>query len=282
MLRISLAFVYAITVNALRPAHETIALASVRRPAAYRALSTIQLSDEMAPILAGTDFIKDVKQELNEIGRVCGMRTVYNVMESGCVTENWIDSNINRLLKTYSHIDQVVIFKAGMSTLAYRLESLKRCQVYELDSANVSFMKKHLIESSHKKVRMYAHWDYLCPCPIDDHNVQNDFWLDSLDDYGWLQSQPSVFVMQDVVDQLQIQSVEHILKSVLHRTMHGSAVVFNTGRMMDERRRMENWLTELGFDVFSIDELADKKIHGGVLSTCDSGFKNKWLISCET
>lgn len=234
--------------------------------------------------MAGDEFIKEVKTELDEVGRVCGMRAVYNIVETVCVTDQWIDANVGYLLSTYSHIQQVVLFKAGMNTLSYRIPALKNCNVYEIDVPTVIFLKRHMIKKSiTKHLPPSAARDIaLCACTIEDSVFQSDEWLSALDQHGWMQSQPSIFIMQDVADDLKTESVEHMLQTILMQTMHGSAVLFNTSRMMDEKTRVENWLKKLGFHVFDIDELKDKKIHGGCLSSSDPGFRNQWLIACET
>ncbi len=260
---------------------ETIALAPLRRIAAYRSLSAVRKNDAMSKVLSA-GYVNDVKRELEQLSKVSGMRAVYNELETVCVIDKWIAQKADKCLQNRPDMDQIVVINAGMGSLPYCLEASRRCTVFEIDSAVVFFMKKHLINMSPEKVRMYAHWLHYCPCTIDNHTVMNDGWFDSLQDAGWDQSATSLFIMQDTADELKLESVEHVLLTALHRTKTGSVVIFNTGRMLDERRRVENWLMNLGYTEFEIDLLSDKKIHEGVLSIHDPGFTENWLVCCSS
>lgn len=245
-----------------------------RRIAAYRALSTTK-PDSMARIMAGEEYVLNVQNELQELGKIRGLRAVYNEIESVAVLQNWTDTMVSLFLGDHSDVKQIVVMQSGMTSIAYTQTCLKGKIVYEVDDASVIFLKRQFLKNYNTKLVRAQEVRY-CVC---DWNQDSD-WIRTLVQNGWMADQPSVVVVQDMFDNMPLQQVEAILKTIESQFAAGGIVLFNTHRMQDDAYRILGWLKSLNFRNFGVDYLENKDVHGGKLFVKETDFENCWLICC--
>jgi len=114
---------------------------------------------------------------------------------------------------------------------------------------------------------------------MQDNSMDN--WMECLINTGWTSSKPSVFIAQGCWDALPLPVVESIVQTIVQETAVGGALLFDTVRQMDERRRMTDWLHHFGIEQFLLEELQSKSVHQGILSIHDPDFVNRWLVFCQ-
>lgn len=256
---------------------QPFALESIRRPAAYRALSTTRTGDRVSAALAGTELMEQVVSELEEIGRLQGMRAVYNQLESVCVVDHWLHQHTKQFFKKHPETMQIVLFKSGMSALPYVDASFTGRVVYEVDLPIHVFLKKQMLNGS--KERFGGHVSAVKQCLTTFEQDGSVTWFASLTENGWKSQEPTLFMMQDlsVADSFSMDRLEKILELM---QAYG-AVTFSTARMQGNKQRIERWLQKIGFKDFTVHALADKAVHEGALSPSDPRFENRWLVFCQ-
>jgi O-methyltransferase involved in polyketide biosynthesis len=262
--------------------NQAVACAGPRRKAAHRALSSVVVDDTIARCLAGPEYVDSVQQQLMEYGKIQGMRAVYNRIESDCIAGHWMNMRMHDFLQQNTSVQQIVLLKCGMDSRVYNLHCLQGRSVFEVDDAGLLFLKQHML-SMYSGSQTTQALIKRCSCAMDDDAVMSDQWLRSLRDNGWSSEQPSIFVLDGAADSMTVKALQHMLLIMKEQCCSGreNAVLFDTSRMMDEKRRLQNWLLALDLDMHVLDTLDDKTIHGGILSITEPNFKNRYLVMCQ-
>jgi methyltransferase (TIGR00027 family) len=123
-------------------------------------------------------------------------------------------------------IGQLVILGAGYDTRAYRIDGLKKIQVFEVDQPDTVAVKKDKIQAIFGSLP--GHVIYV---PID-FNVEK---LDSrLRECGYDPSKKTLFTLEGLIMYLDPGAVDGLLAFIAHNSGKGSAVAFDYGRTHSE------------------------------------------------
>ena len=115
---------------------------------------------------------------------------------------------------------------------------------------------------------------------MDDADISSQIFWDKLTDVGWNIGERTAFILgNEMFDNILMKT--ELLKSILEKNITNGIVLFDTKTMLDERRRVENFLIKSGYDDFEIDSISDVRVHRRILSVNDNYFKNRWLIAAK-
>jgi hypothetical protein len=121
---------------------------------AFRAVSSSLKQSELTTILAGARNIECVMKEARRIKHEFGNAASHEFLNRIPELYSWQSQQLRKiLLDTECSINQVVILKAQMNTMAYELPCLRDCDVIEVDDKAIIQVKEHMIakDASHIK-----------------------------------------------------------------------------------------------------------------------------------
>ncbi len=125
-----------------------------------------------------------------------------------------------------SGIEQLVILGAGYDTRAYRIEGLKKINVFEIDQPDTISAKVEKIKEIFGSLP--GHVTYV---PVD---LDADSLSQRLAKNGYDCSKKTLFVMEGLIYYLPQDAVDGLFSFIAHNSGRGSAVIFDYGRVKPE------------------------------------------------
>ncbi|DBA01744.1 TPA: hypothetical protein N0F65_010154 [Lagenidium giganteum] len=105
-------------------------------------------------------------------------------------------------------IQQIVILAAGLDTRAYRLETLKKCHVLEVDMCRDVLERKQKIMREANAPLMAKQVDYIVA------DLTNDFWQTQLIEKGFNPKAPTFWCLEGLLYYLTRDSIVKVIKTI--------------------------------------------------------------------
>ncbi len=264
--------------SALAPQHDS--LRAVRRDAAYRAMSSVLPPDPVSLAFVGVDGCREAEDELLALGEKQGFRAVYNVIETPCVISLWLGTRAHGYLERETDAD-VVLFRAGLTSLPYTMRCLAGRRVFEVDAPLIAFLRTRLLSSRSAPLPPQLAEEIVSVAAENGDGASHVFA--ALRAAGWSPGRPTLFLAERSLDDVSFVAARQVIADVVRECSGGGAVGFSTRRMMDDRLRFRSWATSAGLDMADADVavLSDRAVHDGALSPREPGFVDRWLAFAE-
>jgi hypothetical protein len=123
---------------------------------AFRAVSPLLPSKEMAKILSGERSMERVSAEAYRIDRMEGRSAARKFLDRIPLMYMWKCNQLQNIIVHNSQIQQVVVLDAHMCTLAYDLPCLRKCHVVEIADRTLVQVKEDLIARKASHVPLLA------------------------------------------------------------------------------------------------------------------------------
>lgn len=254
-------------------------LTCARRAAVLQNLSQHFPRTEAKQVVS-KETIAEVIESLNETADVKGVRYVQNEIETPSIVKKWCIERVHMIVGgaaaggVVPAALQVVVLYPG---LLYDFTTLTNTTtVFEVDAANVHFLKQHAFPKQAARVV-----PVIATTPVAASEGDGDVeWVEALVQAGWsnVKDAPSVFVFFDHSTRMTLIQLETVLKKVRHR---GSRVVLALGRMTQDRMHLHQWLQRQHLQAVFIETLTHRCSSGSrLLFPQESNFKQSVLLDC--
>ena len=124
-----------------------------------------------------------------------------------------IDNQINKILHTHPHIKQVVSLGCGMDSRSFRLQSLSKSTLYEVDYEQVLEAKDNLIklftQSCGQPCVSYVTHRVSVSADINQAN-----WIDSLVQHGFDTAQDTIWIIEGLLMYMTEEKTQQILHTI--------------------------------------------------------------------